>query len=290
MSLAGASHGSDRFERARGELKRRCELGRLRSQLEEIERVHQQRPELRAARPARIATGFAELDERLGGGWMRGALNELLLPTTGCGALEAFLPRLLAPALPGAGAGGGAGGGTARLVAWIDPQRWPYPPALAQAGLDLARCLVVRPRDAREQAWALDLALRSGACDVVIGWLHHLDDRSLRRLQLAAAAGDAIALLLRPDGFARVASPAAVRLKLAPLPSLPGAALAARRRLQVTPLRCRGGAVMGEEAFVLEWSRDPLDEPAPAALRAGAATALAASGVAARGDVRAVGA
>lgn len=281
--------GEERFVRARRALQQRCELGRLRTQLEQLERAQRRRPELAPARAERVPTGFAALDQRLGGGWLRGALNELLLPGDGCGALEAFLPRLLAPALPDAGGG-------ARLVAWIDPQRWPYPPALAQAGLDLARCLVVRPRDGREQAWALDLALRSCACDVVIGWLHHLDDRSLRRLQLAAAAGDALALLLRPEGFARVASPAAVRLLVEPLPTRGGAdgGAAGRRRLRVTPLRCRGGAVTGEESLRVEWSRDPLDEPAPAALRAGAAVATATGpdggGVAARADVRAVGA
>lgn len=244
---------------AKTELHRRGELGRLRTQLEALDRAHHRRPELSAARPDRIATGFPALDLQLGGGWQRGALHELLLPDGGCGALEAFLPRLIAPPAVGA----------ARLVAWIDPNHWPYPPALRQAGLDLARCLVVRPRDTREQAWAIDLALRSGACDVVVAWLHHLDDRSLRRLQLAAEEGGALGLLLRPQGFARVASPAAVRLLVAPLPSR----APARRRLQVTPLRCRGGAVLGSDAVVLEWSRDPLDEPAPAALRAGAAVA-----------------
>jgi hypothetical protein len=242
-----------------------------------MERAHRRRPELAGARSERVATGFAPLDQRLGGGWLRGALNELLLPGEGCGALEAFLPRLFAGS-------DSAEERSARLVAWIDPQRWPYPPALAQAGLDLARCLVVRPRDSREQAWALDLALRSGACDVVIGWLHHLDDRSLRRLQLAAAAGDALALLLRPAGFARVASPAAVRLLVEPLPGAEGGG--ARRRLRITPLRCRGGMVTGEESLRVEWSRDPLDEPAPAALRAGAPVAAAPAAA----DVRAVGA
>ncbi|MBL8842568.1 MAG: SOS cell division inhibitor SulA [Planctomycetes bacterium] len=225
-----------------------------------------------------LPTGFPELDQLLGGGWQVGALHELLCASEGSGVLEALLPALFTSLAAGA-----CDGGPPRLVAWIHPSRLPYPPALYQAGLDLARCLFVRPRDAQEQAWAIDLALRSGACDLVVTWLNALDDRSLRRLQLAAEAGGAVGVVLRPQGFARQPSPAAVRLLVAPLPSLPSpparsssepaSGRLVRRRLQVTPLRCRGGAPLGAAPIVLEWSRDPLDEPAPAALRAGAATA-----------------
>ncbi len=254
-----------RIERAREELRRRCELGRLRTQLEELERSHHAGAggaARHAANPraTTLTTGFAELDALLGGGWQVGALHELLCAAEGAGVLEALLPALTATA---------SDVGPARLVAWIHPSRVPYPPALRQAGVDLTRCLFVRPRHAQEQAWAVDLALRSGACDLVITWLHALDDRSLRRLQLAAEAGGTVGLLLRPLGFARQPSPAAVRLEVAPLPSTESA----HRRLQVRPLRCRGGASLGADPIVLEWSRDPLDEPAPAALRHGAEAA-----------------
>ena len=53
----------DRFALARRALQQRCELGRLRTQLEELERAHRRRPELAAARPERVATGFAALDQ-----------------------------------------------------------------------------------------------------------------------------------------------------------------------------------------------------------------------------------
>ncbi len=267
-----------RAERARAELHRRCELGRLRSQLAELERTHHASGSrcstggAAASGAATLPTGFRELDQLLGGGWQVGALHELLCASEGSGVLEALLPALCTSLAAGA-----CDGGPPRLVAWIHPSRLPYPPALHQVGLDLARCLFVRPRDAQEQAWAIDLALRSGACDLVVSWLNALDDRSLRRLQLAAEEGGAVGLLLRPQGFARQPSPAAVRLLVAPLQSRsPSEQLLerpVRRRLQVTPLRCRGGAPLGAEPIVLEWSRDPLDEPAPAVLRAGAATA-----------------
>lgn len=295
-----------RVERARAELHRRCELGRLRSQLADLERAHHASGSRRstggtgasggaggaASGGATLSTGFRELDQLLGGGWQVGALHELLCASEGSGVLEALLPALFTSLAAGA-----CDGGPPRLVAWIHPSRLPYPPALRQAGVDLARCLFVRPRDAQEQAWAIDLALRSGACDLVVTWLNALDDRSLRRLQLAAEAGGAVGVVLRPQGFARQPSPAAVRLLVAPLPSAEPATESATesvsgrstlRRLQVTPLRCRGGAPLGAAPIVLEWSRDPLDEPAPAALRIGAATACLSDP---RDDgVRAVGA
>jgi hypothetical protein len=251
------------------ELQHRGELGRLRGRLAELERAQRQRapssPLVSAARGETLPTGFPELDERLGGGLRIGALNEILVATPGSGLFEAFLPALARPRADGTAA-------PLRPVAWVDlPQpgsrvaRLPHPPALAQAGFDLARLLLVRPADAREQAWAIDLALRSGACDAVVARLPMnprssgvwSDDRALRRLQLAAEEGRALALLVRPAGAARGTSPAAVRLAAEPLPSPDPR----RRRLSVTVLHCRGSAAL-PSPLTLEWSRDPLDEPA----------------------------
>ena len=248
---------------ARALLRRRVELGQLRRALDELETRHHE-----ARRPAGVApflpTGFAELDEALGGGWRAGALNEVVVAGGGSGALEALLPALAR-----------ARSNAPRLLAWIDPMRIPYPPALAQAGFDLARWLLVRPDRGRDHAWALDLALRSGACDAVVAWLPRSgigDDAALRRLQLAAEATGTLALFFRPASCAEQPSPAAVRLRATPRAS----PSPARRRLEVELLRCRGQNLArppGTSALVLEWSRDPLDEPPAAALRSRAPAA-----------------
>jgi hypothetical protein len=263
---------------ARKLFRRRVELGQLRRALGEIEArhhgSHRSGPAAASdAAPPFIPTGFAELDDALGGGWHAGALNEVLAGDAGSGALEAFMPAL---------ARAGEKGRRPRLLAWIDPARVPYPPALAQAGFDLARWLLVRPDNWRDQAWALDLALRSGACDAVVATLARLersasgDDLALRRLQLAAEATGTLALFFRPLACAGAPSPAAVRLRVASRAS----PTAPRRRLEVELLRCRGQIL---QSLVLEWSRDPLDEPPPAALRARAPAArLPARGVARR--------
>src|SRR6476659_678516 len=86
-----------------------------------------------APEPASIASGFAELDAALpGGGWPRGALTEMLLEREGIGELRLTLPAL--SRLQGEG----------RSIVWIAPPHRPYAPALAAAGLDLARLVIVR--------------------------------------------------------------------------------------------------------------------------------------------------
>lgn len=206
----------------------------------------------------RAPTGFEALDRALGGGLVRGALNEVLSGAAGDGSAEALLPAL-------------ARMSGRRLFAWIHPTRAPYPPALAQAGFDLRRWLVVRPADDEDHVFALDLALRSGACDAVVAHVGDLSDRLLRRLQTGAEEGRALALLFRPAALAPRASPAAVRLfaepGVAPDPR--------RRRLVFRVLKARGLAASAE-AVRLEWSRDPTDAP-PTSVLLRAAAGRAAS-------------
>jgi hypothetical protein len=161
----------------------------------------------RGGRPAAAAravpSGYSELDGLLpGGGWPRGALTEILMPRQGIGAL-----RLLMPAL-------------ARLshddrwICWVAPPHIPYAPALVTAGVDLSRVLLVHPRAQQDGLWALEQSLRSGNCGAVLAWPTLGDASVLRRLQLAAEAGDALGFLFRPQRFVERPSPAALRIQL----------------------------------------------------------------------------
>ena len=171
-----------------------------------------------ARRDGAVPTGHPRLDEHLGGGWPRGALTELLLDHRGIGEL-----RLLLPALARLGA--------ERWLAWIDPPLVPYAPALAAAGIDLARLLWVQPPDADERLWAAEQTLRSGACGAVLLWPGRITNPLPRRLQLAAEHGDSSGFLFRPRSTAAQHSPAALRLQLEP----------AADGLRVAPLKRRGG-------------------------------------------------
>ena len=65
--------------------------------------------------------------------------------------------------------------------------------------------------------WALEQALRSGACEMALAWLPRASPRAIRRLQLAAEQGRALGVLYRSQRFAHLASPAMLRVLLDPL-------------------------------------------------------------------------
>jgi protein ImuA len=156
-----------------------------------------------AAQPV-IATGHAALDRELpGGGWPTGTLTEVLHDGVGIGEMT-----FLAAALARAAEGG-------RSIAWIDPPHLPYPPALARAGIDPARCLVANPKDREDALWAAEQAMRSGSCGAVLCWLAHEEYAWLRRLSMAAEAGRAMAVLFRSTAAERTSTPAHLRVVLA---------------------------------------------------------------------------
>lgn len=151
-----------------------------------------------------LPTGFPTLDAELpGGGWPTGSLTEILLAQEGIGEL-----RLLGPVLASLSAAG-------KRLAWIAPPHRPYAPAIAAAGIDLARVIVIKVRTAQEALWATEQALASRACGAVLAWPAAVKYSELRRLQLAAEASRAIAVLFRPQKAAEESSPAALRISLA---------------------------------------------------------------------------
>jgi hypothetical protein len=167
--------------------------------------------------PSRQPTGFPVLDAALpSGGWPEAALSEVLLPLDGIGELGLLWPTLARLTQSG------------DLVVLIAPPYLPFPAAWANAGVRLDRLQVVRA-EARDVPWAAEQCLRSAACAAVLCWPQQADDRTLRRLQLAAEAGQCLGMAMRPASAAVHASPAALRLVLETRPP----------RLRV--LKCRGG-------------------------------------------------
>src|ERR1700712_3304831 len=132
-------------------------------------RAHQ----LGRGREAVQASGYAELDAELpGGGWPQRALTELLLAGTGWGEI-----RLLGPGL-------GRGGPAGRGVLLLGPPADPCAEALAQLGLDLSRCVVIRGADL---LWPLEQALRSGVAGAGGAWAPaSLKGQAPRRAQRGA--------------------------------------------------------------------------------------------------------
>jgi len=151
-----------------------------------------------------IATGFATLDAELpGGGWPCGALTEILPQHEGIGELRLFGPALAQLAAQG------------KFIAWIAPPYLPYAPALAAAGIALARIVIVKTTKDGDILWAAEQALASAACGAVLAWPRRVNYTELRRLQLAAESSRCLALLFRPTQAAREPTPAVLRIALA---------------------------------------------------------------------------
>ncbi|MBV1798961.1 ImuA family protein [Siccirubricoccus sp. G192] len=213
------------------------------------------RPALLAALRARVARGAhlpptlplcAAIDQGLpGGGLARAAAHEVLAADPGAAA--GFCAMLLARAArPLEGTPLGA-------VVWIaaEPEAWP--PGLARFGLSPADLVLVRAPHPDDGLWAMEESLRCPGVAGALLVLPELDLTAARRLQLAAEAGGAIGLLLRPDSEAAGDSAALTRWRVGALAGA-GTPLAAGRTLaegaahglgdprwQLDLLRCRGG-------------------------------------------------
>ena len=187
-----------------------------------------------ASEPASIASGFAELDAALpGGGWPRGALTELLVDREGIGELRLTLPALVRLQSEG------------RSVVWVAPPHRPFAPALAAAGLDLARLVIIRGCSAAEALWAYEQALRAPECGAAFGWMQAHEDRVLRRLQVAAREGRTWGVLWRRPGQRASATAAPLRLALS----------SQQARLAVRVLKRRGAEL--SQPIVLDLARAP---------------------------------
>jgi cell division inhibitor SulA len=163
-------------------------------------------------------TGWTMLDAALPTrGWPDAALTEILLPADGIGELRLVLPTL------------------ARLtrgdrpVVLIAPPYVPCAMGWRQQGVNLQHLDIV-DADEKHVLWAAEQCLRSGSCAAVLAWPPQADDRSLRRLQVAADTGRALAFVFRDRKHLANASPASLRLELA---GVPQASLWIRK--------CRGG-------------------------------------------------
>lgn len=180
-----------------------------------------------------LASGYPELDHHLpGGGWPIHALTEILFAHSGSGELQLLMPALARLSRSE------QSGPRAGWFAWIAPPFHPYPPALLQWGIDLARVLIVRPKNDTETLWAAEQALASGNCAAVLLWSEALNDARSRRLQLAAEQGKSWAIAFRSLAASQQASAAALRIRLRP--SLEGTTLDILKSRGGRPVTLRG--------------------------------------------------
>lgn len=152
-----------------------------------------------------LPTGFKPLDKQLTfKGWpLRGSI-EVLSNGCGMGSMGLFLPAMEKLSAQ------------KRWQVFIAPPQAPYAPLLAARGIDIQQVLMVHPKNKEELLWATEQALRSTTCSAVFSWLGATDYRyaELRKLQIAAAESDTLALLFRANSAASNHTPASLRLAI----------------------------------------------------------------------------
>src|SRR5689334_490087 len=206
--------------------------------------------------PSVCPLGLPALDETLEGGLPRGCLQEVIPADEGAAA-AGFAAFLLGRLARGAESGGGRG------VLWASLGEGDlHPPALAAFGLNPGAVILLSAPSPAELLWAMEEALRSAAVAGVVGEVDKLDLTAGRRLQLAAAAGGGVGLLLlRADRPAAPVSAAALRWRVGAGPD---------QRWHVELLRRRGGR---PGAWILERSADAESLQVLGSLRSSAAQA-----------------
>lgn len=168
-----------------------------------------------------VPTGYTELDVHLpGGGWPQGAMTEIYAERAGVGELKIIMPALAQLTRAD------------RWVTFVAPPHVPYAPALTAHGINLQRLMVLQTTSVEDSLWSCEQALRESCCGAALLWLDQVNERALRRLQLAAETGGTTLFLFRS---ARVtpASPAALRLHVS----------RAESRTIVRILKRRGGGL-----------------------------------------------
>ncbi len=183
-----------------------------------------------AAALARSQAGVVHLSEAIDvhlpqGGLARAGLHEVLAAEPGAAA--GFAAVIL--------------GRTGGPVLWIGPDPDAWPPGLVRYGLSPADLVLVRAPRPADGLWAMEEALRCPAVSGALLTLSDIDLTAARRLQLAAEAGGALGLLLRPDTAEAGPSAALTRWRVNALAGSGGSAHSlGDPRWQLDLLRCRG--------------------------------------------------
>ncbi|MCA9311337.1 MAG: hypothetical protein KDA21_09040 [Phycisphaerales bacterium] len=207
-----------------------------------------------AETPAVITTGWPDVDAALPrGGLARGVLHEWYADLSHAGAEPAarhtarhttwhaplcILIHLAHAALHAHPSSDTRDDG--RCVVWVGDHALPAPGALNPDLL--RRSLFIHTPDADARLWAIDLALRNPAVTAVVADAAALGHAAHRRLQLAAAAGAALALLTRPPREHRAFSSATTRWRITPITpdTLAPTRQPHEQRWHVELLRCKG--------------------------------------------------
>jgi len=150
-----------------------------------------------------------------------------------------------------------------KILVVADSHRRFYPPAASKLGIDLARTLVIRPRQQAHALTALVQSLRCQAVGAVIGNFERLTSAAYRSLQLAVEAGGGVGFLVLPTSALKMPSFAGLRLRVGEkegretsgerreeMSLTPHPSPLTTRHIHVEVVRMRGGKA--NQSFLLE--------------------------------------
>ena len=150
-----------------------------------------------------LDSGYPILNSLLPGhGWPSQGLTEILYHQQGVGEISLLIPALKKLSQQD------------RWIAWIDPPFIPYAPALVDNGVNLSQILIIHTQNKRDSLWAAETLLASNTASAALYWPGKVNNKIIRRLQLAASKGNCWGLLFRSSNAALETSPAPLRIQL----------------------------------------------------------------------------
>lgn len=155
-----------------------------------------------------LDSGYQALNKELhSGGWPLNTCTELGLSQHGIGELRLLLPalRLLQQTAH-----------QRQNIIWVAPPFLPYAPALIKEEIDPRKLTIVRTNNIQDTLWSTEQALLSESCAAVFCWTssHNLNNRELRRLQLASEKTNTWNVLFRHNECLKQPSASGLRIAL----------------------------------------------------------------------------
>jgi len=133
-----------------------------------------------------MSSGIQDIDEALTqGGWQSQTINEVVSENSIHEQLEILIPTLTQLSQQG------------RWIVLVGAPKQGLKTLLQKHNIDSKNVLLVHPNDQVDTLWAMEQALMSGNSCAVLGWPGDIDNRDLKRLQLAAKRTSALTFLFK---------------------------------------------------------------------------------------------
>jgi cell division inhibitor SulA len=135
-------------------------------------------------KPFAISSGSDDLDLALPqGGWKTQAINEFISSQAQINPLKMLAPTLATLSQQG------------RWIVLIGAPKSEIKQLLTEYAIASNKVLLVHPKDQVDALWAMEQALMTGTSSAVLGWPGAIDERDIKRLQIAAKRSSALAFI-----------------------------------------------------------------------------------------------